>query len=105
MIQADVATNSLIITANERVYRNLREVIDRLDARRPQIYVESMIVEVSSNKTEEFGTQLQGLLGVGPPRDLQEPTSMPAILERISSLWGLKPAVCSIWGPVPRRLW
>ena len=65
MIQADVATNSLIITANERVYRNLREVIDRLDARRPQIYVESMIVEVSSNKTEEFGTQLQGLLGGG----------------------------------------
>lgn len=65
MIQADVATNSLIITANERVYRNLREVIDRLDARRPQIYVESMIVEVSSNKTEEFGTQLQALIGGG----------------------------------------
>lgn len=65
MIQADVATNSLIITANERVYRNLREVIDHLDARRPQIYVESMIVEVSSNKTEEFGTQLQALIGGG----------------------------------------
>ncbi len=65
MIQADVATNSLIITANERVYRNLRQVIDRLDARRPQIYVESMIVEVSSNKTEEFGTQLQALIGGG----------------------------------------
>ncbi len=65
MIQADATTNSIIITANERVYRNLRAVIDRLDARRAQIYVESMIVEVSSNKAEEFGIQMQGLLGGG----------------------------------------
>jgi general secretion pathway protein D len=65
MIQADPTTNSIIITANERVYRNLRAVIDRLDARRAQIYVESMIVEVSNNKAEEFGVQLQGLLGGG----------------------------------------
>ena len=65
MIQADATTNSIIITANERVYRNLRAVIDRLDARRAQIYVESMIVEVSNNNAEEFGVQLQGLLGGG----------------------------------------
>ncbi|MDE2344124.1 MAG: type II secretion system secretin GspD [Betaproteobacteria bacterium] len=65
MIQADPSTNSIIITANERVYRNLRAVIDRLDARRAQIYVESMIVEVSNNNAEEFGVQLQGLLGGG----------------------------------------
>ncbi len=65
MIQADATTNSIIITANEQVYRNLRAVIDRLDARRAQIYVESMIVEVSSNNAEEFGVQLQGLLGGG----------------------------------------
>ena len=65
MIQADATTNSIIITANEQVYRNLRAVIDRLDARRAQIYVESMIVEVSSNKAEEFGVQLQGLIGGG----------------------------------------
>ena len=65
MIQADATTNSIIITANEQVYRNLRAVIDRLDARRAQIYVESMIVEVSSNKADEFGVQLQGLLGGG----------------------------------------
>lgn len=65
MIQADPTTNSIIITANERVYRNLRAVIDRLDARRPQIYVESMIVEVSDGKTQELGVQLQGLIGGG----------------------------------------
>ncbi|WP_454723555.1 MULTISPECIES: type II secretion system secretin GspD [Cupriavidus] len=62
IIQADPATNSLIITASEPVYRNLRGVIDDLDARRAQVYIESMIVEVSSTQTGQLGIQWQGLL-------------------------------------------
>jgi general secretion pathway protein D len=62
-IQADPATNALIITASEAVYRNLRTVIDQLDARRAQVYVESLIVEVSSNKAAELGIQWAGLSG------------------------------------------
>ncbi|WP_019142114.1 type II secretion system secretin GspD [Noviherbaspirillum massiliense] len=62
-IQADPATNSLIITANETVYRNLRNVIDQLDARRVQVYVESLIVEVSAEKAAELGVQWLGLSG------------------------------------------
>ncbi|CAN5882156.1 type II secretion system secretin GspD [soil metagenome] len=56
-IQADAATNTLIITASESVYRNLRGVIDQLDARRAQVYVEALIVEVSADKSNEFGIQ------------------------------------------------
>ena len=62
-IQADQATNTLIITASEPVYRNLRAVIDLLDARRAQVYVESLIVEVSATKAAEFGVQWVGLSG------------------------------------------
>jgi general secretion pathway protein D len=62
-IQADPATNALIITASEAVYRNLRSVIDQLDARRAQVYIESLIVEVTSNKAAEFGIQWAGLSG------------------------------------------
>ncbi|MDB5855026.1 MAG: gspD [Herminiimonas sp.] len=62
-IQADAATNALIITASEAVYRNLRTVIDQLDARRAQVYVESLIVEVSSKKAAELGIQWAGLSG------------------------------------------
>jgi general secretion pathway protein D len=62
-IQADPSTNSLIITASEAVYRNLRGVIDQLDARRAQVYVESLIVEVTSDKAAEFGFQWAGLSG------------------------------------------
>jgi general secretion pathway protein D len=62
-IQADAATNSLIITASEPVYRNLRTVIDQLDARRAQVYIESLIVEVSADKAAELGIQWLGLSG------------------------------------------
>ncbi|NPC57972.1 type II secretion system secretin GspD [Caenimonas soli] len=62
-IQADPATNSLIITAAEPQYRQIRAVIDRLDARRAQVYVESLIAEVNADKAAEFGIQWQGPLG------------------------------------------
>ena len=62
-IQADPSTNSLIITAPEPQYRQLRAVIDKLDARRAQVFVESLIAEVSADKAAEFGIQFQGALG------------------------------------------
>lgn len=61
MIQADPSTNSLIITAPEPVYRNLRSIIDKLDMRRAQVFVESLIVEVSAENVAEFGIQWQGV--------------------------------------------
>ena len=62
-IQADATTNTLIITASEAVYRNLRTVIDQLDVRRAQVYIESLIVEVSAKKAAEFGIQWLGASG------------------------------------------
>lgn len=59
MIQADAATNSLIITASDPVYRNLRAVIDQLDARRAQVYIEALIVELNSNTSGNLGIQWQ----------------------------------------------
>lgn len=62
-IQADPSTNSLIISAPEPVYRELRAVIDKLDQRRAQVFVESLIVEVRADKAAELGVQWQALLG------------------------------------------
>jgi general secretion pathway protein D len=61
VIAADPSTNSLIITAPEPTYRNLRSVIDKLDARRVQVYIESLIVEVSADRSMELGVQWQFL--------------------------------------------
>src|SRR5436189_260290 len=62
-VQADPSTNSLIITAPEPMYRQLRAVIDQLDSRRSQVYVEALIVEVDPSQTASFGIQWQGILG------------------------------------------
>ena len=60
-VQADPATNSLIITAPEPMYRQLRAMIEQLDSRRAQVFIESMIVEVSGDDSADFGFQWQSI--------------------------------------------
>src|SRR6185295_5901959 len=62
-IQADPSTNSLIITASEPQYRQIRAVIDKLDGRRAQVMIEALIVEVTANKAAQFGVQWQSAVG------------------------------------------
>ena len=64
-VQADPATNSLIITASEPVYKQMRQVIDQLDVRRAQVYVEALMITVDATKAADIGFQWQGLLGAG----------------------------------------
>ena len=63
-IQAHASTNSLVIVAPDNVYNSLRSVIDQLDARRAQVYIEALVVEVTGNTSGEFGIQWQDLTGV-----------------------------------------
>jgi len=62
-ITADTASNALVIMASEPVYNNLRAIIEKLDVRRAQVFVEALIVEVSADKAAEFGIQWQALTG------------------------------------------
>lgn len=64
-IFADVANNALVITGPDVVYNNVRAVIDQLDRRPAQVYVEALIAEVSADKAAEYGIQWQG----GVPKD------------------------------------
>ena len=63
VIQADPTTNSLIITASEPVYKNLLKVVQQLDRRRAQIYIETMIIELTAANAAELGVQWQGIIG------------------------------------------
>jgi len=54
-IWADKATNALVITAGSRSMRALNAVIDKLDIRRAQVYVEAIIAEVTVDKTSDLG--------------------------------------------------
>ncbi len=67
MVQADAASNTLIVTASDPVYNNIRSVIEKLDVRRPQVFVEALIVEVTADKAAEFGVQWQNINGINQP--------------------------------------
>ncbi|HPE73924.1 MAG TPA: type II secretion system secretin GspD [Candidatus Competibacter sp.] len=56
-IQADEATNSLVITAPPEAIRSIRSVIAQLDVRRAQVLVEAVIAEISAEKAAELGVQ------------------------------------------------
>lgn len=67
-IQADPATNSLIITAEADIQKNLAKVIKRLDVRRAQVLVEAVIAEVDADLSNRLGVSLalnsdDGILG------------------------------------------
>jgi general secretion pathway protein D len=64
MIQADAATNSILINAPDAIYNNLRAALDKLDVRRAQVYVEALIAEMTADRAAEFGIQWQSLSGV-----------------------------------------
>lgn len=59
-IVADTGTNSLVITANPSDYNSLQSVIEQLDIRRPQVFVEALIMEVNMNKELNVGVSGHG---------------------------------------------
>ncbi len=63
-MSADPATNALIIDASPQDFETLKDVIEKLDVRRRQVYVEAIIAEVSLDKTRQMGIELQGATGL-----------------------------------------
>jgi general secretion pathway protein D len=63
-IQADASSNALIINAPEAIYNNLRAVVELLDVRRAQVFIEVLVVELTAEKAAEFGIQWQALDGL-----------------------------------------
>jgi len=57
-VQADETTNSLIINADATEFRTIQEVIAQLDIRRAQVFVETIIAEVTLDQAAEFGINL-----------------------------------------------
>jgi general secretion pathway protein D len=60
-VAADESTNALIITATQKDYETLvKEVIDKLDIPRRQVYVEVVIMELTVDHDREIGVRGQG---------------------------------------------
>lgn len=63
-ITADKSTNSLLIIANQNDYKNLVKVIEKLDVRRRQVFVEAVIMEVSLDKRKSAGLAFNAGMGM-----------------------------------------
>ena len=61
-ITPDKATNSLVIMASPNDYQNLLSVIQKLDKRRRQVFVQAVVAEISLDKLKDLGLQW-GLFG------------------------------------------
>lgn len=55
---ADKSTNSLLVTAAPEDFGFVDSVIQKLDTARKQVYVEALIMEVSTDKSVSFGVNL-----------------------------------------------
>lgn len=60
-IVADKPTNALVITAPPEAYALIKEIIQKLDVRRSQVLVESLIAEVTLNKAQSLGVEWRAL--------------------------------------------
>ena len=59
-VSADKATNSIVITSSLRDYASLRNVIDRLDQPRRQVFIEAVIMDLQLKRSDTFGVSFHG---------------------------------------------
>ena len=64
-ITADKDNNALVLTASPTDYLTIRNVIEKLDIPRDQVYVEGMIMETKVNKASGLGVSIVGAYGEG----------------------------------------
>jgi general secretion pathway protein D len=91
-ITADPATNALIVSASPQDWRTLSRVIGQLDVRRRQVFVEAIILEVTTEKLRALGVEFQGTASTGSAVGLgqlnlsalgvagSDPLSLPGLL-------------------------
>ncbi|HVN87839.1 MAG TPA: type II secretion system secretin GspD [Candidatus Binatia bacterium] len=64
-ITADPSTNALIVSASPQDYETIKEVIEKLDVRRRQVYIEAILLELRLDKSRALGFDFQGATGFG----------------------------------------
>jgi general secretion pathway protein D len=59
-VSAEETNNALIVTASARDFAAVREVVRRLDQPRRQVYIEAVVMDLSTSRTTEIDTALHG---------------------------------------------
>lgn len=64
-VTADKPTNSLIVFGNTEFIKTIQEVVKKLDVRRPQVFVQALIMEMTLDKSLQLGVRWQATSQVG----------------------------------------
>jgi general secretion pathway protein D len=59
-VVADKPTNSIVVTSSARDYAQLRLVIEELDHKRRQVFIDAVIMDVSVSRTQDLGLAYHG---------------------------------------------
>ncbi len=65
IITPDKTTNSLLIVASPADYQNIVQIVEQLDKRRRQVFVEAMIVEADINELRNIGANWRAIASSG----------------------------------------
>ncbi len=60
-VEADENTNALIVRSEDTDFAEIQSIIDQLDIRRSQVFVEAIVAEVGENYQQSLGIQWQGV--------------------------------------------
>lgn len=91
-ITADKATNALIIVGSPGDYEVIKDVIQKLDIRRRQVYVEAAIIEMSLTKMRDIGFEF-----LTAPHEIQSGSGAPITPLGGTNFGNIGPAV--VGGP------
>jgi general secretion pathway protein D len=58
VIVPEVVTNTLIVSATPRYFKEVEDILKQLDERPPMVMIQVLIAEVTLNNTDEFGVEL-----------------------------------------------
>ena len=58
IVVAEPNSNSLLISATPRYFKNIMEMVTRIDAAKQEVMIQALLVEVTLDNTDEFGIEL-----------------------------------------------
>lgn len=90
---ADKATNAVIVSATKTAYGQLKTVIESLDSRRKQVFVEAVILEVQVDRLRTIGSDPLQIIGAGQKGSVlavggfnRPPEDLAAVAQAISGV-------------------
>ena len=99
-VAADPATNAVVVNAPPDTTRLVRQIVGQLDIRRPQVMIEAIVVQISSNTARDLGVQyLSGGNGI-PATAASFPGSGPSLISAAGAAYFLGPGSGEIQGGV-----